>query len=445
MFEILVIDDDMRMKQLIEEILSEEGYNATAVSDSREAIILLKERHYDIVITDLKMPYVDGIQVLTFAKQFHPDTLVIMITAHGTIESAIEAIRKGAYDYIQKPFSPDQLILLIKRAEDYIRLLRENKRLSEEITKFADSDFIGISKTIQDIRDTIQKVAPMDVTILIQGETGTGKELVARLIHKRSQRFKNVFLPVNCGSISEGILESELFGHEKGAFTGAIAQRKGLFEAANGGTIFLDEINNTSPSMQIKLLRAIQENAIMRVGSSVPVSVDVRIIAASNTNLSEDVASGFFRKDLYYRLNVININIPPLRERKEDIPILAYHLLNKYRNKFKKEICQISTQAMEILTGHSWPGNVRELENVIERAVIMETSVAITSQSLPPEITGKPKDPMSCMGLMSIEDMERFLIQRTLREFDGQKNRAAESLGIDVTTLWRKMKKYDLQ
>ncbi|MFN3479735.1 MAG: sigma-54-dependent transcriptional regulator [Thermodesulfovibrionales bacterium] len=445
MLEILVIDDDIRMKQLIEEILSEEGYGVTAVSDSREAVVLLRERNYDVVITDLKMPYIDGLQILMFAKQANPDALVIMITAHGTIESAIEAIRNGAYDYIQKPFSPDQLIVLVKRAEDYIGLFRENKRLSEEVASFAETDFIGTSKAIENIKGIIQKAAPLDATVLIQGETGTGKELVARLIHKRSHRSKNVFLPVNCGAISESLLESELFGHEKGAFTGAITQRKGLFETASGGTIFLDEINNTSPSMQIKLLRVLEEGTIMRVGSSTPKEVDVRIIAASNVNLSNEVASGRFRKDLYYRLNVININIPPLRERREDIPLLAYHFLNKYRSKFKKEIGQISTKSMEILTGYSWPGNVRELENVIERAVIMEASSEITPPSLPPEITGKPLDPMSCIGLMKIEDMEKFLIQRTLREFDGQKNRAAESLGIDVTTLWRKIKKYNLQ
>ncbi|BCB97041.1 sigma-54-dependent Fis family transcriptional regulator [Dissulfurispira thermophila] len=445
MLDILVIDDDLRMNQLIVEILSEEGYSAAATSDSREAIILLRERHYDIVITDLKMPYVDGMQILTTAKQSNPDALVVMITAHGTIESAIEAIKKGAYDYIQKPFDPDQLLLIIKRAAEHLFLIYENKRLQREVKSFLQDDIIGVSRAIRDIKGIIEKVAPLDATVLIQGETGTGKELVARQIHKNSARAQKIFLPVNCGALTETLLESELFGHERGAFTGAMAQRKGLFETASGGTIFLDEINNTTASLQVKLLRVLQENMIMRVGSSKPVQVDVRIIAASNANLMEAVNSGTFRRDLFYRLNVVNIDIPPLRQRKDDIPILAYHFLNKYCRKLNKSIKNISLDAIEILNGYSWQGNVRELENVIERAVIMETSSEITPQSLPPEIKGSPADPLSCLHLMTIDEMERFLIMRTLREFKGQKNKAAESLGIDVTTLWRKIKKYNLE
>lgn len=445
MFSILVIDDDIRMRQLIEEILMSGGFSAAASSDGRDALLMLKEKPYDLVITDLKMPYVTGMDILNYTKQTNPDALIIMITAHGTIESAIEAIKKGAYDYIQKPFDPDQLLLIVQRAIEHIKLIRENRRLIADARKFIQDDFIGASKAIADVKDIIDKVAPLDVTVLIHGETGTGKELAARLIHKKSARADKVFLPINCGALTETLMESELFGHERGAFTGASSQRKGLFETASGGTIFLDEINNTSPSMQVKLLRVLQENTIMRVGSSKPVNVDVRIIAASNTNLKEAVNSGAFRKDLYYRLNVVNINIPPLRERKDDIPLLTYHFLNKYAKKFNKSIAGISEAAMSMLSSYTWHGNVRELENTIERAVIVETSHEISPLALPSEIKGEIPDPLSCVSLMSIEDMEKFLIKRTLRELQGQKNKAAESLGIDVTTLWRKLKKYQIE
>lgn len=445
MFEILVVDDDRRMRQLIEEILTDGGFSVTSSGDGRDALLILKEKPYELVITDLKMPYVDGMDILAYAKQVNPDALVIMITAHGTIESAIEAIKKGAYDYIQKPFDPDRLLLIIERAVNHLKLIYENKRLAKEVECFHQDDIIGASAEIQNIKSLIEKVAPLDTTVLIQGETGTGKELTARLIHKKSRRARNIFLPVNCGALTETLLESELFGHEKGAFTGAMSQRKGLFETASGGTIFLDEINNTTPSMQVKLLRVLEENTVMRVGSSKSVPVDVRIIAASNVNLAEETESGRFRKDLYYRLNVININIPPLRERRDDILLLAYHFLNKYAKKFNKPIGRISSPAANILTSYRWSGNVRELENAIERAVIMETSAEITISSLPQEIVGAPPDPLSCFGLMTIDEMEKFLIQRTLRELEGQKNKAAESLGIDVTTLWRKIKKYNLE
>ncbi len=445
MLEILVVDDDRRMRQLIEEILIEGGFSVASSGDGRDALLMLKEKPYDLIITDLKMPYVDGMDILAYAKKSNPDALVIMITAHGTIESAIEAIKKGAYDYIQKPFDPDRLLLIIDRAVKHLKLIYENRRLAERVEGFQQDEIIGTSRAVADIKALIEKVTPLDVTVLIQGETGTGKELAARLIHKKSTRSGNIFLPLNCGALTDTLLESELFGHERGAFTGAMTQRKGLFETASGGTVFLDEINNTTPSMQVKLLRILQENTIMRVGSSRQVPVDVRIIAASGVNLAEEAKSGRFREDLYYRLNVVNIKIPPLRERREDIPLLAYHFLNKYSKKFNKNIGSISPPAMNILSSCAWHGNVRELENAIERAVIMETSSEITTASLPPEIIGETPDPLSCFSLMTIEEMEKFLIQRTLRELEGQKNKAAESLGIDVSTLWRKIKKYNLE
>ncbi len=445
MTEILVIDDDLRMRQLIAEILSGEGYKAVAVGDSREALIMLKERGYGLVITDLKMPHVDGFDILDFAKKADPEAIVIMITAHGTVESAIAAIRKGAYDYIQKPFNPDQLLLLIARALEHLKLLNENKILSEEVKSLKADDFVGSNHAITAIKNLIDKIAPLDTTVLIQGETGTGKELIAKLIHKKGLRADNIFFPVNCGAIAETLLESELFGYEKGAFTGAFTQKKGIFETASGGTIFLDEINNTSQAMQVKLLRILQENAIMRVGGTKNIPVDVRVVAASNSNLTEDLSSGRFRKDLFYRLNVVTVSIPPLRDRRDDIPLIAYHFLNKYCRKFKKEIKTFSAGSLETLLAYTWPGNVRELENVVERAVIIEPSHEITHGSLPEEIKQGPLDPLAHIGIMKLEEMERFLIERTLRLLDGQKNKAAEALGIDVTTLWRKIKKYNLE
>ncbi len=445
MAEILVVDDDLRMRQLIEELLKGGGHTVFTTGDSRDALLLLKERPYDIVITDLKMPYVDGLEVLAHTKEVNPASLVIMITAHGTVESAIKAIRKGAYDYIQKPFDPDHLLLLVERALDHSELRQENKRLSAEVRSFREDEVIGTSRSMTAVRDTIEKVAPLDATVLIQGETGTGKELIARRLHRQSARSGNIFLPLNCGALSETLLEPELFGHVKGAFTGALQEKKGLFETASNGTIFLDDINATSPAMQVKLLRVLQEQTIMRVGSTKPVSVNVRVLAASNTNLAAEVSSGRFRKDLFYRLNVVLVNIPSLRERKDDIPLLSYHFLNKYNRKFGKDVRSFAPEVLEIFLSHQWPGNVRELENVIERAVIMEPSSEINTQSLPSEIRRVPFDPLSHTGLMTLEEMEKFLIQRTLRLLDGQKNKAAEALGVDVTTLWRKLKKYNLE
>jgi DNA-binding NtrC family response regulator len=445
MIDILVVDDDTRMRQLVHELLAGEGHQVASTGDSREALLMLKERPYDVIVTDLKMPYAGGMEVLAYAKEVKRETQVVMITAHGTVESAIAAIRKGAYDYIQKPFDPDHLVLLVNRAAEHFQALDENKRLSAEVERFRGDEFVGSSRVVLDVKSLVEKVAPLDTTVLIQGETGTGKELIARLLHKRSSRAAGLFLPVHCGALSETLLESELFGHEKGAFTGAVSEKKGLFETASNGTIFLDEIDNTSQAMQVKLLRVLQENTIMRVGSALPLPVNVRIIAASNANLAEETAAGRFRKDLFYRLHVMTLGLPALRDRTEDIPLLARHFLSKYGVKFKKEIKTFAPEALDALLAYSWPGNVRELEHVVERAVILESSAEITAASLPVELRKERVDPFSYIGLMKLADMERFLIQRTLRQLDGQKNKAAEALGIDVTTLWRKIKKYNLE
>lgn len=442
---ILVVDDDLRMRQLIGDILSEEGIPPLLAEDGREASKVLRERSPDLVITDLKMPHVDGIGILERAREANPDAVVIMITGYGSIESAIEAMKRGAWDYIQKPFEPEEFLLLIKRALGHIRLAHENRRLAREVESCKYEDIIGTSRVMADLKELIEKIAPFDTTVLIQGETGTGKELVSRLIHKRSKRSGEKFLPLNCGALSESLLEAELFGHEKGAFTGADRQKVGLFESAHRGTILLDEINATSPNFQVKLLRVLQEGSFLRVGGTEPVPVDVRVIAASNTPLEGEVETGRFRKDLFYRLNVVTLEIPPLRKRKEDIPSLAYHFLNKYSAKYEKGIGGMANDVLKKLVDYSWPGNVRELENVIERAVIMEAGRELESIHLPKET----RKEMDCedfySGIVGLEEMEKALIQRTLKSLQGQKAKAAEVLGISAVSLWRKIKKYGLE
>jgi DNA-binding NtrC family response regulator len=441
---VLIVDDDLRMRQLIADILEEEGITPIMAEDGVSAIEILGKKRFDIVLTDMKMPLAGGMAVLEYLHDKNQDTLVIVITGYGTVESAIEAMKKGAYDYIQKPFEPDELLMIIKRAAEHVRLLNENKRLMREVEGMKYDEIIGISNAINDLKDTISRVAHFDATVLIQGETGTGKELVAKSLHRQSKRSSGIFLPVNCAALSETLLESELFGYERGAFTGADRQKKGLFEAADKGVIFLDEINAAGVSFQVKLLRVLQEGSFMRVGGTEQVKADVRVIAASNTPLEKDVKTGCFRNDLFYRLNVVTIEIPPLRKRREDIPILAYHFLNKYSARYGKEINGISSKALEKLTSYSWPGNVRELENVVERAVIMENSAELNALHFPDE-NSSALDMADCAGLVGIEEMQKALIARTLRSLQGQKAKAAEVLGISTTSLWRKIKKYNLE
>lgn len=443
--KILVVDDDLRMRQLISDVLKEEDITPLLIDDSREALRIINDQHVDIVITDLKMPHVDGIGVLARAKEVNPDALVIVVTGYGTIESAIEAMKKGAYDYIQKPFEPDEFLMLFRRAREHVQLVRENRQLLREIEGCKYDEIIGTSKATSDVKELIARIAPFDTTVLVQGETGTGKELVARLIHEGSKRRNKRFLPVNCAALSESLLEAELFGHEKGAFTGAEMQKKGLFESVQGGTIVLDEMNATSTNFQVKLLRVLQEGTLLRVGGTEPIKVDVRIIATSNVPLEKEVAAGRFRRDLFYRLNVVTVEIPPLRKRKEDIPSLAYYFLGKYANKHNKKVHGIATEVLKRLIDYSWPGNVRELENVIERAVIMEGSDELQFVHLPKDSRRDLDYQDMCSGLMSIDDMEKILIQRTLESLQGQKVKAAEVLGISTTSLWRKIKKYHLE
>ncbi|RJR29896.1 MAG: sigma-54-dependent Fis family transcriptional regulator [Desulfobacteraceae bacterium] len=442
--KIVVVDDDLRMRQLIGDLLAQEGIEAIITADSVEAAGMIAAQKLDIVITDLKIPYMDGLSLLQHAKDVDPDIVVIVITGYGTVDSAIKAMKLGAYDYVQKPFEPDELMMIIHRALQHVRLVTENKRLLNEVESYRYDELIGTSKAINEIKDLVAKVALLDITVLLQGETGTGKELIARLIHRNSKRNNERFLPINCGAIPESLLESELFGYEKGAFTGADRTKVGLFEAADKGTIFTDEINSTSANFQVKLLRVLEEGSFMRVGGTELMNTDIRVIAASSLPLQQEIETGRFRWDLFYRLNVISVEIPPLRKRREDIPLIAYHYLNKYAHRYNKNLSSISNEVVKALTEYSWPGNVRELRNVIERAVIMESGTALTSVHLPKTFKKDIDCEEMCSRLMTVDDMEAALIERTLRALHGQKGRAAEVLGISPTSLWRKMKKYGL-
>ncbi len=447
MFRVLVVEDDLRMRGLIKELLEKQGYSVTGSQNGTEAIPLIREQDFDVILTDLRMPDSDGMEVLACAKELSPFTPVVMITGFATVDSAVGAMKEGAYDYIQKPFEPDVLLFTVKRAAEYRRLVDENLKLSAGPERDADYEFVGSSRAVSELKKLVGKVAPLDTTVLIQGETGTGKEMIARLIHRLGPRALEKFLPVNCGALPETLIEAELFGYEKGSFTGASARKKGLFEASDRGTIFLDELNSASPSLQIKLLRVLQEGSFMRVGGTEPVSVNVRVIAACNTDLAKDVEEGRFRKDLFYRLNIISIAIPPLRERRDDIPYLARHFLLKYRGRLSKEINSISPEAIAALVEYPWPGNVRELENCIEHAVVIEGGSEITARSLQKEILKRKHGsiPLAHMGGFKLEDTEKVLIQKALSAFDGQKAKAAEALGISITTLWRKLKKLNLE
>jgi DNA-binding NtrC family response regulator len=440
---ILVVDDDLRLRQLVRDTLIEGGFSPEVCGDGREAAQILAERPVDMVITDLMMPYFDGMEILEKAKLANPDCLVILITGYGTVESAVEAIKKGAWDYVQKPFEPDELLLIVQRAVEHLRLLQENRRLRRQVENCQGDELIGTSRNMAELKTLVGRVAPFDTTILIQGETGTGKELVARLIHRWSTRREQRFLPVNCAALPESLLESELFGHVQGAFTGAERDRPGLFEAVDKGTLFLDEINSTSPGFQVKLLRVLQDGAFLKVGGRETHKVDVRIVAATNIPLEKEVEAGRFRSDLFYRLNVVTVDIPPLREHTEDIPLLAHHFLAKYGAKYGKSVKGIGADALARLRVYAWPGNIRELENVLERAVIMVDGTELRAAHLPRLTPDDSRESLDT-GLISISEMEKNLIAKTLRATGGHRGKAAEALEISPVSLWRKIKKYGL-
>jgi two-component system, NtrC family, response regulator AtoC len=441
---LLVVDDDSVTINLLKEVLSKEGYDVETALSGEEAIARGMDNLFDIVITDVRMGDKDGMEVLRSFKKIVPETTVIMITAFGSIETAIEAIREGAFDYISKPFKLDEIKFTIRRALEQRRLLQENRFYRQELLdKYQFKNVIGRTPQMFEVYKTIAKVADTKSTVLIYGERGTGKELVARSIHYNSLRNDRPFILVDCGSLVETLMESELFGHVRGAFTGALSTKRGLFEEADGGTLFLDEVSNLSLSMQTRLLRFLQEHEIKRVGGMESIKVDVRVIAATNQLLEPLVKNGRFREDLFDRLNVVSITLPPLRERKEDIPLLAAHFLQRFSEENHKNISHISPEVLEILTHYSWPGNVRELEHTIERAVILTIHPIILPEDLPRKIFEEVKGTTFLLPEkpLSLKEVEKRYVLKVLEETKGNKRKASEILGIDRTTLYRILEK----
>ena len=445
---ILIIDDEPIALQNLEHIMLKEGYEVLALENGVEAIKQLEKTEFDLVLTDLKMQPVDGLQVLDHVKQLYPDTEVILITAYATVDTAVEAMKKGAYHYISKPFKLDEVRYTVRKALEK-RLLK--KEVSELRAKVREQEgiptIIGKSAKMLSLQQTIRQIAPTDCNVLILGETGTGKELVARAIHQLSPRAENRFLAFNCGAFSEELLANELFGHEKEAFTGARGVKKGLLEVASGGTVLLDEIGDMPLSMQVKLLRVLQEKRLIRVGGTEEIPVDIRVLAATNKDLRKEIRKGTFRKDLYYRLNVITLEVPPLTERRDDIPLLVHHFLRKFADAQGKKVEKVSDEVMDILMAYEFPGNVRELENIVERAVALCEGDTIQPRHLPPDLqqlTLRVHRPRQ-REFLSLEEQEKEYISWVLRKTKGNKTKAAEILGIDRVSLWRKLKKYKLE
>jgi len=444
---ILVVDDDEITCNLLEEVLGKEGYAVDRALNGQEAIVKGERGPYDVVLTDIKMIGLDGMEVLRAYRQKNPETIIIMMTAFGSIETAIRAIKEGAYDYVSKPFKLDEIKLTIRRSLDQKRLLEENLLYRQElITKYKFENIVGRSPRMLQVYKTIARVAESRATVLIVGESGTGKELVARAIHYNSARASKPFVAVDCGSLAETLLESELFGHVRGAFTGAVTSKKGLFEEADGGTCFLDEVGDISLAMQAKLLRVLQEHEIKRVGETEPVRIDVRIVAATNKNLEQLVAERKFREDLFYRLNVVSIRLPSLRERLEDLPLLADHFLRKYAGENEKLVPRISTEALDLMVNYLWPGNVREMENVLERAVTLSHHSVILPEDLPRRLRGEPSAAhiKSLPSHIPLSELEKLYIQKVLEETGGNKKKAADILGIDRRTLYRMAERFGL-
>ena len=449
MADILLVDDEKSNRTTLAAFLKKEGYRVEDAASGSEAIEKFKEHFFDLVITDLKMKPVNGLDVLKQIKEINPMTEVVMLTGYGTVESGVEAMKLGAYDYIQKPPDLDEFRLIVGNALERQKLAAEVEKLKEELKeKYSFENIIGKSNEMMDVFSMIFKVAPTDSTVLVSGESGTGKELVARAIHLNSRRKNRGFITINCGALPEHIQESELFGHVRGAFTGAIREKRGLFQEANGGTLFLDEIGETAPSTQVKLLRFLQDGEIRRVGENEPINVDVRLLAATNQDLEKAIEEGRFREDLYYRLNVIPIHLPPLRQRKDDIPLLANHFLEKYTGRTKKKIASISPDAMKVLTGYEWPGNVRELEDVVERAVILTNHNVIGAEDLPSILQDDTRRPVKesgpALGDATLEKLEEHHILRVLEKYSWNQKKASEVLGVSTTTLWRKLKAYGI-
>ncbi len=446
--KILVVDDEQSMCDFMEIMLSKEGYDVDKAGSGPEALTKTNSENYDLVIADLMMPEMSGLELLEKVKKTHPQQEFIVMTAFASVDSAIDAMKRGALDYITKPFKVDEIKLVIEKSVSRRKLRTENEFLKKQLRQeFSFDDFIGRSEGVVMLKELARRVSSTDSTVLIRGESGTGKDLIAKAIHAASERASGPFVTINCAALPESLLESELFGYKKGAFTGALKDKDGLFKVADCGTFFLDEIGNTSPAIQVKLLRVLEDKQITPVGGIKPITVDVRLIAATNANLEEDVKSGRFRSDLFYRLNVIPIQIPPLRERVDDIPLLVDYFVRKYCERGGEESKMLSPEAMRALNQYDWPGNVRELENCIERAVLLAKRTTIEAEDFPARVVetrtetivskDKPDTP-------TLESIEKAYIYFIMNQTNGQKAKAAKLLGIDSSTLYRKLKRYQL-
>jgi DNA-binding NtrC family response regulator len=446
-WHILVVDDEEAMTESLAAWLREDGYTVDTASSGREAIEKARAREYAIYFLDLKMPGLDGIETMMEIRKLQKEASVIIITAYATVDTAIAAMKEGAQEYVVKPCHPQEISLLVERIVRVKNLQRENAILRRKLTRqYRFHDLVSKSPRMAEIFELVREVASQRSTVLVQGESGTGKELVARAIHFSGERGERPFVAVSCAALAETLLESELFGHEKGSFTGAVAQKKGKFELADGGTLFLDEIGDISPKLQVDLLRVLQERRFFRVGGTAEIAVDVRVIAATHHDLAADVREGRFRDDLYYRLNVINIRLPPLRERREDVPLLAQEFLDRLAHELGREVSGISEEALRVLMDHEWPGNVRELENAVERALVTckagvlgAEDIAFLSRPAAPATTG-----LSLPAGLTLQDLEREYIAATLRRTEGNVKAAAEALGIDRSTLYEKVKRYEI-
>jgi two-component system response regulator AtoC len=444
---ILVVDDEEQMRDLLTKILERKGYQVSVCGNGVEALAILEKEPMDLVVTDVRMPGLNGMEALRAIKELNPEIVVLIMTAFGSIDQAVQAVKDGAYDYINKPFKIDEMLLTIEKALDERYLRHEVSTLRQELrTRYHFENLIGKSRAMQDVFGLIEQVAGSRSTVMIYGKSGTGKELVAKAVHYNSPRSSKAFVAVNCAAIPAELLESELFGHEKGSFTGAIATKVGKFELATGGTLFLDEIGSMRLDLQAKILRALQEREVERVGGTRIIKIDVRVVAATNRDLKKAVDEGAFREDLYYRLNVVPITLPDLTDRQEDVPLLANHFVQKFAQESNPAIREISKEAMAVLMSHTWPGNVRELENVIERAVTLGRGPAILPGDLPSHLTGGANPLDRAMAKeATLEDLERDYIAMTLRRTKGHQIRAASILGIDRRTLYRKIRRYGLR
>ena len=445
---ILVVDDERIAARNLEHLLKKEGYDLCTAQSGAAALALLEQRPFDVVLTDLRMEKVDGMQVLARCRTLHPDAEVILVTGYATTESAVQAMKDGAFYYIAKPFRLDEVRKVVAEAVAKIRLKRENRELREQLEQFRGKvTIITQDPGMQHLLALARQIAPTDCNVIVTGESGTGKELLARYLHLHSRRAEGPFLGVNCGALTDELLTNELFGHDKGAFTGAHADKAGLIETAGGGSLFLDEITEMSPAMQVRLLRVIQEREVLRVGGTRAIPVDVRFVAATNRDLQVAVKEGAFRRDLYFRLNVVNLHLPPLAARRGDVPLLAYYFLKKHATLMGRESAEISPEALGLLEAYSFPGNVRELENIIERAVAIGTGPVVRDSDLPDDLRSltirvfRRRDGR----IPTLEEQERDYIRWVLAETSGNQTAAAQALGIDRVSLWRKLKRFEAE